>query len=176
MRPGPATRAASFVDLNSCLPAARSGETTVLVRQRSPGVPHLPVLAAELRFRKSLLCNPCDREWPSLLNERTVEEGRKARATGTRSRAFPISPGNSPSRIASCHRRHRNHHPASFENSTFSLNPLWAGLLRPATEKHFALVQKLWTLRLPCGCLRKTLPHSIHSDENSSAQLWMSSM
>jgi hypothetical protein len=41
--------------------------------------------------------------------------GRNARATGPRSRAFPISPGNSPSRIASCHRRHRNHRPASFE-------------------------------------------------------------
>src|SRR5271163_549227 len=47
MRPGPATPAASCVDLKSCLPAARSSETTVLVRQRSRGVPHLPVLAAE---------------------------------------------------------------------------------------------------------------------------------
>src|SRR5258706_6769904 len=39
--------AASFVDLSSCLPAARGGESTVLVRQRSPRVPLLPVLAAE---------------------------------------------------------------------------------------------------------------------------------
>ena len=29
---------------------------------------------------------------------------------------FRISPSNSPSRIASCHWRHRNHHPASFES------------------------------------------------------------
>jgi hypothetical protein len=36
MRPGPATPAASLVDLSPCLPAARSGEPTVLVRQRSP--------------------------------------------------------------------------------------------------------------------------------------------
>jgi hypothetical protein len=40
--------------------------------------------------------------------------GRNARATSTRSRAFPISPGNSPSRIASCHQRHRNHRSTSF--------------------------------------------------------------
>jgi hypothetical protein len=28
--------------------------------------------------------------------------------------------------------------------------------LRTATAKHSALVQKLWTMRLPCGRLRKT--------------------
>jgi hypothetical protein len=40
--------------------------------------------------------------------------------------------------------------------ATYSLNPLWARMLRVATEKHFALVQKLWTMKLPCGKLRKT--------------------
>ena len=49
-----------------------------------------------------------------------------------------------------------NHHPVSFENSTFSLHPLSAKILRPATGKTFPLVQKLWTIRLPCGSLRKT--------------------
>lgn len=49
-----------------------------------------------------------------------------------------------------------NHHPASFENSTFSLNPLSVKILRPATGKTFPLVQNLWTTRLPCGSLRKS--------------------
>ena len=82
--------------------------------------------------------------------------GRNARATGTHSRAFPISPGNSPSRIASCHRRHRNHQLASFENATFSLNPLSATLLLLATQKPSPLVQNLWTMCLPCGSPRKS--------------------
>jgi hypothetical protein len=42
MRRRPAIGAASFVDLYVLPPAARSGETTVLVRQRSQGVPLLP--------------------------------------------------------------------------------------------------------------------------------------
>jgi len=76
MRPGPAIRAASFVDLSSCLPAARNSGTTVLVRQRSQvlGVPHLPVLAAEPWFWESPLCNPCAGQRPNLLQERAVEE------------------------------------------------------------------------------------------------------
>jgi hypothetical protein len=180
MRPGPATRAASSVDLNPCLPAARSSETTVLVRQRPRRVPHLPVLAAEHdsenMIRRIASLQPL--RWPAAQPAQGADcrGGRNARATDSRSRAFPISPSNSPSRIASCHRRHRNHHPASFEISTFALHPLSFTMLRPATEKHFPLVQKLWTMGLPCGSLRKTASHSIQSDETSSAQLWMSSM
>ena len=123
MRPGPATRAASFVDLNPCLPAARSGGPTVPVRQRSRRVPLLPVLAAEHdsenRIRRIAFLQPL--RWPAAqpAQRASCRGGRNARATGSRSRAFPISPSNSPSRIASCHRRHRNHHPASFEISTF---------------------------------------------------------
>jgi len=37
-----------------------------------------------------------------------------------------------------------------------SLNPLSASLLRLATQKTSPVVQKLWTLRLPCGRPRKT--------------------
>jgi hypothetical protein len=40
--------------------------------------------------------------------------------------------------------------------TTYSLNPLSDRMLRPATEKPSALVQKLWTIGLPCGTLRKT--------------------
>jgi hypothetical protein len=137
-------------------------------------VPLLPVLAAEHdsvnMIRRIASLQPL--RWPAAQPAQGADcrGGRNARATGSRSRAFPISPSNSPSRIASCHRRHRNHHPASFENSTFALHPLSFTTSRPATEKHFFLVQKLWTIGLPCGSLRKTLPHSIQSDENSSAQ------
>jgi hypothetical protein len=102
-----------------------------------------------------------------------------------------------PRELPVCHRRHRNHQLASFENATFSLNPLWSGMLRAATEKPYPLVQKLCRMKLPCGSLRKTAEesrernsrpfltvndldvlqrkqrrasHSIHSAGNSSAQ------
>jgi hypothetical protein len=116
MRPRPATRAASFVDLSPCFLAVRDSETTVLVRQRSQGVPLLPVLA-ESRDSKNQ-----DRTASAVASGPTRSKsgggGRNARATGTHSRArFRMSPGNSPSRIASCHRRHRNHRSASRKSS-----------------------------------------------------------
>jgi hypothetical protein len=102
MRPGPATRAASFVDLPACLLTARSSETTLLVRQRSRGVPHLPVLVAERRFKELTLRNLCGSQPAAQPVHRAGSGGgRNARATGTRSRALPNVPGNSPSRIAS---------------------------------------------------------------------------
>jgi len=65
------------------------------------------------------------------------------------------SPGNSPSRIAGCRCIHRNL-PVSSKTLTLSMNPLWATLLRIATGNTCALVQNLWTLRFPCGRVRKT--------------------
>jgi hypothetical protein len=121
--PGQPPEPHRLVDLNSCLPAARSSESTALVRQRSRGVPLLPVLAAEHDsenwIRRIAFLQPL--RWPAAqpAQRASCRGGRNARATGSRSRAFPISPSNSPSRIASCHRRHRNHHPASVEISTF---------------------------------------------------------
>jgi hypothetical protein len=50
--------------------------------------------------------------------------------------------------------------PLSF--ATFSLNPLSDRMLRAATEKPFPLVQKLWTMRLACGSLRKNPQESRH--------------
>jgi hypothetical protein len=41
------------------------------------------------------------------------------------------------------------------KSPTFSVNPLCRTLLRPAIQKDFHVVQKLWTLVLPCGTLRK---------------------
>jgi hypothetical protein len=68
--------------------------------------------------------------------------------------SFPpaIHPRESPV----CRQLCRNHRSASLGGPTYSVNPLCGRLLRAATKKHFALVQKLWTIRLPCGRLRKT--------------------
>lgn len=41
------------------------------------------------------------------------------------------------------------------EDPTFSVNSLCGRSWRVATAKRFALVQKLWTMKLPCGRLRK---------------------
>src|SRR5271170_3461370 len=49
-------------------------------------------------------------------------------------------------------------------DSTYSLNPLSARMFRTATEKPLALVQKLWTTRLPCGSLRKSADESRHEE------------
>jgi hypothetical protein len=98
-------------------PAARSSGKMILVRQHSRGAPHLPVLAAEHDSENMI---PRTTSLPSLRGPAAqptqragCRGGRNARATGLRSRAFPISPGNSPSRIASCRRLRRNHPSAS---------------------------------------------------------------
>jgi hypothetical protein len=164
MRPGPATPVASFVDLSSCLPAARSGETTALVRQHSHlrGAPHLPALAAEHdsenMIRRTTALQPSRRPAAQLAQRASCRGGRNARATGTRSRASNFPPAIHPRELPVCRQ------PTAFiiwqavRVTTYSLNPLSGRLLRTATEKHFTLVNKLWTMRLACGSLRKS-PH-----------------
>src|ERR1700733_11555934 len=146
MRPGPATRAASFVDLPACLLTARSSETTLLVRQRSRGVPHLPVLVGSVDSRN----RPCATsavvsQQPNPFTEREVEEaampGQPARARAR----FRMSLAIRPRELPVCHWRHRNHRSTSLRVLTYSLNTLWGRKRRAATEKHFPLVQKLWT-------------------------------
>lgn len=70
-------------------------------------------------------------------------------------RVFGMSPSDSPSRIAGCRWLFRDHSAAS-GTATFSLNPLSVSLLRPAIEKLYSLVQKLWTFGLSCGTRRKS--------------------
>jgi hypothetical protein len=76
--PGQPPEPHRLVDLNSCLPAARSSESTALVRQRSRGVPLLPVLAAEHDsenwIRRIASLQPCVGQRPSPLKEQAVEE------------------------------------------------------------------------------------------------------
>jgi hypothetical protein len=54
--------------------------------------------------------------------------------------------------------------------ATFSLNPLSGRMLRPATGKRFPVVQKLWTISLPCGSLRKTAQES--RDDNAGTAIF----
>jgi hypothetical protein len=44
----------------------------------------------------------------------------------------------------------------ALKSLTYSVNPLSFKSSRPATEKHCTLVNKLWTIVVPCGKLRKT--------------------
>ena len=84
--------------------------------------------------------------------------GRNARATGTRSRAFPNFPWQFT--LENCQSATGVTaiiHWQDLRIATYSLNPLWSGMLRAATEKHFPLVRNLWTTRFPCGKLRKTV-------------------
>jgi hypothetical protein len=74
----------------------------------------------------------------------------------TRSRAFTISPGDSPSRIASCHRRRRIVIQRVRKLLTYALKSLCGTISRAATENYLSPVNKLWTMRLSCGALRKT--------------------
>ena len=77
---------------------------------------------------------------------------------------FQFSPGNSPSRIASLPPASPTFIIRQAETiATYSLNPLWSRMLRPAIEKHSALVNKLWTIGLACGSLRKN-PHESWPD------------
>ena len=83
----------------------------------SRGALHLPVLIAkcdseESRFRKLAAASG-----PSCSKSKMFEEAAMPRQPFTRSRTLPISPGDSPSRIAGCHRRYRNRHSASLRVS-----------------------------------------------------------
>jgi hypothetical protein len=104
------------VDLSSCFHAARDSETTVLVRQRSQECHFYQCRLQSRDSRRIKSAQPL--RWPAAqpvqrAGEEAAMPGQPAR---TRAR-FRMSPGNSPSRIASCHRRHRNHRSASQKSS-----------------------------------------------------------
>ena len=137
------------------LPVHRAcGGMTLLARQRSQGVPHLPKLCADRdpKITDAALTvasgpNPARRAGWGRRPQRPGDQSAFARVSG-------MSPGDSPSRIAGCHWLRRNH-PASSETLTFSMHTLWDNLTRVATAKRHALVQKLWTKKVPCGRQRK---------------------
>ncbi len=159
MRPEPAIRAASFVD-PSRLPARRfkrSG-TTVAVRQRSNCLRSatFTVTVAELWFENHNSATSATANGPPNSIGRGHGGGRNARATSTtltRVSNFPQQFTLENRRSAAGSAANLVRH--ALEGPTYSVTPLCGTTMRVATEKHFALVQKLWTIRLRCGSLRK---------------------
>ncbi len=166
MRPQPATGAASFRG-NSVLLSLppRSGRMTVLGRKRSPTVARSATFTSTGRrigdSEEPLLRNPALASGPSRSKSKKL---RRPQCPGNHSRArarFRFSPSDSPSRIASCHRRRRIVIQRVRKLLTYALKPLSGRPPRAATENYFALVQKLWTTTLPCGKLRKSAKQSL---------------
>jgi|ERR1022692_3305569 hypothetical protein len=112
-RPGPATRAASYVV--SCALSPLSGGMTASARQRSKGVPpHLPKPVADP--------SPCDHESTTAAvgqrpcpapRSRMGEEAATPGQPVALARVYWIPPGNSPSRITGCRWLCRNHSASS---------------------------------------------------------------
>jgi hypothetical protein len=168
MRPGPATPTAFVRDfLRYLITAWRRNDRfgpTVLPLSRATSATFAKASCPFLISRSKDLAIT---NWPSCGGQRSVlfraqratnRWGRRPLCPGNqpRLRAFSgMSPGDSPSRIT----RLPLALPQSFgklRKLHVSLNPLSVSLLRPATQKSQLLVQKLWTLRLPCGRPRKT--------------------
>ena len=156
MRPGPAIQAALLVERpRPAFPVAGGEGTTAPVRQRSLRAPSLPVRVAKSRFEESRSRNRCGGQRPNQLIELAVEEaavpGQPARARAhfrfplaIHSRELPTPTGVTVIIVRQ-----------ALRVPTFSMNPLWGRTLHIATEKHYRRVNKLWTMRLPCGRLRK---------------------
>jgi len=147
MRPGPATRAASYVV--SCL-----AEWPL-----QPDSARRSAAFAKARCRSVTLGPRIDNRhgWPAAFPAPKSRRGggRNARATSPRLRALSgvppaIHPRESPAAAGSAAiiRKPRNSH--------VSLPTLSARSLRLARQKTCAVVKKLWRMRLPCGRPRKT--------------------
>jgi hypothetical protein len=155
MRSWPATKTASSVDLLTRLIRHSRGGMMLLARQRSRGSAAF-AKAGCARDLATTRRNRCGGRQPIPAMERDRGGGRNARATSSRSHAFPICPPaihprESPAAAG----------PAAIirqaqKTLTFSLHPLSVRTAPFAIRKHRALVQKLWTKRLPCGNPRKT--------------------
>jgi hypothetical protein len=127
----------------------------LLARQRSRGSAAF-AKAGCTRDLATTMRNRCGGRQPIPTHERDRGGGRNARATSSRSHAFPICPPaihprESPAAAG----------PAAIirqaqKTLTFSLHPLSVRTPRPAMRKQPTLVRKLWTKCLPCGKPRKT--------------------
>jgi len=155
MRPGPAIQAALFVE-RPRLPFRR--------RRRRDDCTSPAALAASAVFagtscksaiRRIAIPQPMRGQRPNRLIEPAVEEaavpGQPARARAhfrfplaIHSRELPAPTGVTAIIVRQ-----------ALRVPTFSMNPLWGTTLRIAIEKHYRSVNKLWTMRLPCGRLRK---------------------
>src|SRR5260370_15792998 len=117
-------------------------------------VPHLPKRVAHSQSRDHELASLRGSAVRPVPAQRATNRwGRRPQCPGNQShlRAFSgMSPGDSPSRIT----RLPLALPQSFgklRKLHVSLNPLSVTFFRLATQKTSALVQKLWTFRLPCS-------------------------
>jgi hypothetical protein len=126
--PGPATPGRIVrLELSSCLPAARSGEPTVPVRQRPLGVPLLPVL---LRNRDSKHRSSATETAASGPTRSRSEKWRRPQCPGNRHALARIS--DFP-----CHQRHRNRRLASVESSNVFAGTTLRETAAPRNRKTF---------------------------------------
>jgi hypothetical protein len=155
MRPGPATRAASFVDFSLALSPLGTASRWYRSDSAPEGVPLLPA-PPQNPIRENQLSQLCGGPAAQPTPRVGSRGGRNARATGSHSRAFPNFPWQFT--LENCQLP-----PASpqiivrqaLRDPTFSMNPLSTRMLRAATAICCPLVQKLWSMCLPCGRLRK---------------------
>ena len=123
MRHRPATGAALFVELFGL--AFPSPETAG--RWYGSDSAHQEcrfyLYALQNPIRRIAFRNLCGCQCPNPLIER-IRKKAAMPGQSARTRAhYPIPPGNSPSRIASCHQRHRNHRSTSVESSNVFAGP-----------------------------------------------------
>jgi len=133
---------------------------TVLGRKRSPTVARSATFTSTGR-RSAIPKNhfSTTRRWPAAHPAQKSKKLRRPQCPGNHSRTrvrFRFSPGDSPSRIASCHRRRRIVIQRVRKLLTYALKSLCGTISRAATENYLSPVNKLWTMRLSCGALRKT--------------------
>jgi hypothetical protein len=165
MRPRPATRAASFVNLPPYLSAAEAAERRFWPDSTHEGCCALPVQAANVILRNHDSENQLFAESSS---DNLRSASRPTLLTEQVGRRRPQRPGNQHAlaRVFRCPPIiHPRELPATADSAaivqqtrkfTFSLDTLCDRTFRAATEKHKSLVQKLWTAKLPCGKPRKT--------------------
>ena len=101
MRPGPATRAASFVDLRDCLSATWGSGTTATVQPRSRER-HTYRCCCANGNSESPLANSRGSQQPNPSSESGRGGSRNAWATSTHSRAFGFPPAIHPRELPVC--------------------------------------------------------------------------
>ncbi len=149
-----------FVELSTCLPAARE--------RRADGTGPTALTEVGATFTST----NCGAAILRITFSATAAMGQRPTRSRSGKWRRPQCPGNrfALARVSECPWQFTLGNcqlpPASpqivvrqaLRDPTFSLNPLCGRMSRPAIENFRWLVQKLWTIVLPCGNLRKILP------------------
>jgi hypothetical protein len=150
----------TFVLLSRCL----SGRMTVLVRKRSlTGARSATFTSTGRGFAIPKNHFSSTRHWPAAHPAPRARSrgGRNARATiHALARVFDCPPAIHPRESPAATGVAAFVIQQARKLLTYALNSLCGTMLRTAIENHFALVQKLWTMTLPCGKLRKSAKQS----------------